>query len=101
MLMMSQGFGCGKREAFSKDCGKPLLLGLSSQGPKVWEACGQARRDGAPLGSCGKRVRVFHGNGAQPMGFPCLSSPAPEPLAAGSREAIGLEPIRQEAAWKR
>ncbi len=28
--------------------------GFSSRRPRVWEGCGQARRAGAPRGSCGK-----------------------------------------------
>lgn len=102
LLLMRQVLGCGKREAFSKGCGKPPLLGLSSRRPRVWEGCGQARRAGAPLGSCGKRAFcVFHGNGAQSIGFPCPSNPAPEGLAAEIRKSTAFGAAYRERKLQR
>ena len=64
MLLIAFASGpCGEREA------------VSSQRPRVWEACGQARRAGAPQ--------------AQSTGFPCPSTARDEwvgALQAGSDE---------------
>jgi hypothetical protein len=113
--MMSQGRGCGKRTAFSKDCGKPLLLGLSRRSPRVWEACGQAGRAGAPWGPVGRVVGGcfcpllpgaprFLGRSprerAQSTGFPYPSSPAPVTLAAEIRESAGFGPLTEKRNYR-
>lgn len=85
---MSQVLGCGKRKAFSKGCGNREAV--SSRRPRVWEACGQARRAGAPLGSCGKREAFSTGTGSSPWAFHARSIPAPEGLALEIRESAGF-----------